>query len=561
MKWVPRCCECHDVSISSSPKRMHVNRSGRYWVYVTLGGAPLGKAAPPPPPAASASVEVLSNISQTSNTSIAKGTRQGTVSGGAVVAEEDAGGFVGLEPSSRGSPFNIFISSGAPDVGAAQLLGLKSELTMAGKEQIYLLRMRDLWNNVITQEENITMRATVAVGNAADMAPERAFAGHEPRIGTRPISEMRHQHPGPAESPGESYRVDPIAKSNTAAWLAGSVEEHATHSHQLEVFPRISSIGSYGFLGDTMLEWVPTASGVYNISIVVTQKIPTSTDPTVSHLHVPGSPFSVRVTAGPSYPPNAWGHESFEDRGRLGSADDDAAMDKLAGRLEKGTLVSGDYSINRKFIFYDRDLFGNLRDRGGESWAVSLRGIHLGSCRWIQEKVLDAVLSLCPGAGVAGLGVGRSHGLGGLFNLTMGVCDRRAQIHTAAGPWPSSPSPHPQHLLDAGVPDTFIDNEMLCLFQRNAAECAPSDCCNQTASLYPHVKHPRTCANLHRCASARKASSQHGRASGAGSRNGRGNTSLLEHPTLGQLLQYFFRYAAAGCPVDCPAFAVSVPRG
>lgn len=473
--------------------------------------------------------------------------------GEGVETAEDAIGFQGLEPSSRGSPFNIFISSGAPDVAAAQLLGLKSKHTMAGKDQIYVLRMRDLWNNMISQEENITMRATVAVDDvkAGSMA-ERAFAGRKPRIGTRSVAEMRQSSAG-GGGPEDSYRVDPLAKSNTAAWLAGSVEEHATHSRLLEIFPRISSTGSYEFQGDTMLEWVPTAAGAYNISMVVTQKIPTSTDPAISYLHVPGSPFVVRVTAGPSFPPNAWGHESFEGRGPPGMSDNDVMIDKMAGRLERGTLISGQYALDRKFVFYDRDLYGNLRERGGESWAVALRGVHLGSCRWIQEKTLDAVLSLCPGAGVKGLGVGRSHGLGGLFNLTMGVCDRRAHVHTAAGSWPSSPSPHPQQQLEAKAPDSFIDDEMLCLFHRNAAECVPPDCCNQTASLYPHVKHQRTCANLHRCASARKASRQArapaGRSRGSG---GRGLEALQKDPTLGELLQYFFRYSAAGCPVIAP---------
>jgi len=72
----------------------------------------------------------------------------------------------------------------------------------------------------------------------------------------------------------------------------------------------------------------------------------------------------VHVRAGASYAPNAWGHESFsflpDGEGLL----EDADMDELAGRLETGKLVAGRYARNRRFIFYDRDLFGNRRLKG-----------------------------------------------------------------------------------------------------------------------------------------------------------------------------------------------------
>ena len=43
----------------------------------------------------------------------------------------------------QASPFNVFISSGAPDVGRAQLLGMpqhKASATMAGSLAVYVLR-------------------------------------------------------------------------------------------------------------------------------------------------------------------------------------------------------------------------------------------------------------------------------------------------------------------------------------------------------------------------------------------------------------------------------------
>jgi hypothetical protein len=39
-------------------------------------------------------------------------------------------------------------------------------------------------------------------------------------------------------------------------------------------------------------------------------------------------------------------------------------MDALAGRLEKGVLVSGPYALRRQFVFYDRDVWGNRRLKG-----------------------------------------------------------------------------------------------------------------------------------------------------------------------------------------------------
>ena len=173
---------------------------------------------------------------------------------------------------------------------------------------------------MIAQEENVTLRATVSVGQSEpDSDLGETLAGHVSRIGTRPFSQKISRGPAVADAAdGGSVLIDPLAQSNEAAWRDGLVEENTVHAHHLETFGRISSLNRYGFSGDALLEWVPTAAGVYNISLVVTQKIPTSADPIVRHLHVPGSPFSLRVTPGPSYPPNAWGHDVFQHSGLRG---------------------------------------------------------------------------------------------------------------------------------------------------------------------------------------------------------------------------------------------------
>jgi hypothetical protein len=175
---------------------------------------------------------------------------------------------------------------------------------------------------------------------------------------------------------------------------------------------------------------------------------------------------------------------------------------------------------------------------GGESWTVRLRGAHLGACPHIQEQVLRAVLQLCPGAGASGLGVARKHGRGGLYNLTMGVCDRRKEIHEFSGDWPSVPSPLPQTLLQTGLPAPYVDEEIKCLFRRNPAPCLPPDCCN-TSQVQ------RVCGSLDRCARQSTVSRSHSMHSG--SRSSSSSPPETSDWTLEQLLQTFFQHSAVGC--------------
>lgn len=95
--------------------------SGRYWVYVTLDGSPLGRAAPPPstvtaPGAGSLEGSPGANATRPSNATDEQGRLLRASVGD--LRRDDDGGYTegsGLEPSSRSSPFNIFVTSGDYD--------------------------------------------------------------------------------------------------------------------------------------------------------------------------------------------------------------------------------------------------------------------------------------------------------------------------------------------------------------------------------------------------------------------------------------------------------------
>ena len=118
--------------------------SGRYWVHISLAGQPLGRSTNP-----SATVGTSAS---SFNTSLSNATSPSTEPGLSRPGFE-------LGPASSASPFNIFVSSGAPEVAGAQLLGVMHAGTLAGHAAVYLLRMHDLWGNPLTQQENITFRA------------------------------------------------------------------------------------------------------------------------------------------------------------------------------------------------------------------------------------------------------------------------------------------------------------------------------------------------------------------------------------------------------------------
>ena len=246
------------------------------------------------------------------------------------------------------------------------------------------------------------------------------------------------------------------------------------------------------------------------------QVTPTATAPIVRHLHIPGSPFALYVNAGPSYPPNAWGHETFLHWPPAG--EEEGSRESEAGRLEDGLLVAGPHADDRRFVFFDRDAYGNRRVKGGESWTVFVRGIALAACPHIQERVLAAVLQACPGESLAGLGVGRGSPHGGMYNLSMGVCDRRRDWRRAAG------GRREAHAAAAhgggGSSELFVDRGMRCLMERNAVPCEPAQCCGRT-----HER--RVCANRDRCVQ---------------------NRTRTRDWTRDEMLAAFFRYSAAGCP-------------
>lgn len=97
--------------------------SARYWIHVSLDGKPLGRhGSIPIPIPIPPSLVTLGNASSLDDASPPHNT---------------------LAPASDcASPFNVFISSGAPDVGRAQLLGrpLHPASPHAGSLSVYLLR-------------------------------------------------------------------------------------------------------------------------------------------------------------------------------------------------------------------------------------------------------------------------------------------------------------------------------------------------------------------------------------------------------------------------------------
>ncbi len=123
------------------------------------------------------------------------------------------------------------------------------------------------------------------------------------------------------------------------------------------------------------------------------------------------------------------------------------------------------------------------------------------------------MLQLCPGAGASGLGVNRKYGRGGLYNLTMGVCDKRKEIHEFSGDWPSMPSPLPQtllqtasrsHSMHAGsrsssssppeTSDWTLEQLLQTFFQHSAVGCAPLEKIGRDSFLLP-PSHPNGAAD------------------------------------------------------------------
>jgi hypothetical protein len=160
--------------------------------------------------------------------------------------------------------------------------------------------------------------------------------------------------------------------------------------------------------GDYAVEWEPEIAGPHYMSVRICNP---------GCLHIGGSPFRILVEPSPTYAPNS-------------TVTGNGIVDGIAGDA-------------RVIVIQDKDAGGNNRTLGGEEFTVTVSGMSLAHCPYVQQDVLYDITCRCPD----------------IYRLDMRPCFNR-----------------PQQMQPGAEISRIMDPTLSCLYLRNSIPC-PVDCC------------------------------------------------------------------------------------